>query len=220
MQRRKTTRKPLRKRRVSKRSSNVPDIASCSVSMNVSDPRTNQPYNYETFRLTDSQRASSIAAGYQQYRITNVRVTWKPLYDTYAPGATPGPTKPVLYYIVDRARAVQDTFTINQLKEMGVRPRALDEKPISVAFKPGVLLDTDTATAPASLVRYSPWLSTNANTTVPGAVWAPSQVNHEGIKFYIESADGLPTPVQVTLEYQLQFKKPNWVSSSSIMQAE
>lgn len=204
-------RKQVRRRRAG-RKANVPDIASCSVRMSVADPRTNQPYNYETFRLTDSIRASHIAAGYQQFRIVNVRVTWKPLYDTYAAGGVGGITKPVLYYIVDRARAVQDTYTLVQLKQMGVRPIAFDEKPISVNFKPGVLLESDSATAAASKVLYAPWLSTNANATVAGAAWAPSQVNHQGIKFFIESADGNPTPLQVELEYQIEFKKPNYNS--------
>lgn len=176
---------------------------------------TNTAYNYETFRLTDSDRAVAIAKGYQQYRIVNVRITWKPLYDTYSPGLG-AVTKPVLYHIVDRARAVSDTYTLQNLREMGVRPRALDEKPIQVNFKPGVLLDSDTATAPASLVRYAPWLSTNANTTVPGATWGASAVNHQGIKWYLESADGQQTPVKVTIEYQIEFKKPNWSSSSSV----
>lgn len=213
--RRLVRRRPVMRRRkmMRKKITNVPDVASCSVSFQVSGVYTNTAYNYETFRLSDSDRASAIARGYQQYRICNVRVTWKPLYDTYAPGVTQ--TKPVLYYIVDRARAVADNFTISTLKEMGVRPRALDEKPIQVHFKPGVLLDSDTATAPASLVRYAPWLSTNANTTVAGASWGPSAVNHEGIKFFIESADGgTSTPVQLTLEYQIQFKKPNWSVST------
>lgn len=196
-----------------RRMTNVPDIASCSVSFNVADPRTNQPYNYETFRLTDSQRAVAIAKGYQLYRIVNVRMTWKPLYDTYS-SATAN-TKPVIYYIIDRGRNVQDTFTINQLKEMGCRPHNFDEKPVQVNFKPGVLLESDSNTALAAKVLYAPWLSTNGNTTVAGGAWVPSQVNHQGIKYFIETADGTPVPLQVTVEYQIQFKKPNWSSSSS-----
>lgn len=220
--RRKMTRKPrrrvaVRRRRVYRKKTNVPDIASCSVVVPLADINTNTTYNYETFRLSDSARAVAIARGYQQYRIANVRLTWKPLYDTYAPGGVGGITKPVIYHMIDRSRSIADTFTLANLKEMGCRPRALDEKPVSVNWKPGVMLTADDPTAVPQAVRYAPWLTTNANATVPGASWSPSDVNHQGIKFVIESADGATnTPIEVQVEYQIQFKKPNWSNSSSV----
>lgn len=207
-------RRVARRRRAVRRKTNVPDKASCSVVVPLADINTNVAYNFETFRLSDSARASAISKGYQQYRIANIRLTWKPLYDTYAPGGVGGVTKPVLYHMVDAARAIPDTFTLANLKEMGVRPRSLDEKPIQVNWKPAVLIDTPTVGA--SVVRYAPWLTTNENATVPGASWAPSAVQHAGIKFFIESADGATnTPVEIQVEYQIEFKKPNWSSSSS-----
>lgn len=217
---RKYPRRVLRKRRaLRKRKTNVPDKASCSVSFNVANVTTNIAYNYETFRLTDSARAVAIAEGYQQYRIVNIRTVFKPTYDTYAPGVAT--TKPVLYAMVDKSRSIQDTFTIAQLKEMGCRPRRLDEKPLVCQWKPGVLMDADriVASAPAS-VRYAPWLTTNGNASVPGANWIPDTTTHQGLKFYIESADGgSAVPIQVTVEYQIEFKKPNWAGSSSSVKA-
>lgn len=182
--------------------------------VDLADVVTNATYNYESFRLSDSTRAASIAAAYQQYRISNVRLTWKPLYDTYAPGGVGGITKPVLYHMVDRSRSIQDSFTLDILRQMGCRPRALDEKPIQVNFKPGVLIlgDSGSTGGQPAVVRYSPWLSTNENTDDPLAPWAPSQVNHQGIKFVIQSADGHETPVEIQAEYQIEFKKPNWVT--------
>lgn len=203
---------PVRRRRVMRKKTNVPDVASCSVVVDLADIVTNATYNYESFRLSDSTRAASIAAAYQQYRIANVRLTWKPLYDTYAPGGVGGVTKPVLYHMIDRSRSIQDTFTLDTLRQMGCRPRALDEKPIQVNFKPGVLLNADSASpSTTAVVRYSPWLSTNGNADDPGASWDVSKVNHQGIKFVIQSADGGVTPVEIQAEYQIEFKKPNWV---------
>lgn len=203
-----------RRRRYGARKTNVPDVASVSVAYELPPVNTNKPYAYESFRLSDIPRAVQVAQAYQQYRIANIRITWKPLYDTFS--AATAVTKPSVYYYIDRAGSVPDAFTVAMLKQMGIRPHALDEKPLSVSWKPSTLQQVGGGADANQVVRYSPWLSTNGNATVAAAPWIPSDVNHLGIKYFIESADGLQTtPVQLTIEYQIQFKKPNWVTSSS-----
>lgn len=197
-----------RRRRVQRKTNNVPDKASCSVVRSL-DPNAfvaNQMYSFDSFMLIDFRRAVSIASNYQRYRITGVKVTWKPVYDTYS-AATPQ-QKPRLYYIIDRSGALPDNITLESLKQSGARPHNFDEKPISVTFKPSVLgeiLNNNGAGSAASY-KISPLLSTNGNATNPG-LWQPSIVAHQGLKWYME-AGGAAQTLQMEVELQFEFFKP------------
>lgn len=185
---------------------NVPDKASCSVTRTLAQAVTNQTYAFDAFQLADFGRAVSIAQNYQRFRMTGITVTWKPAYDTYAQG---GPLqKPNLYAMVDRSGSIPDNFTLEGLKQMGAKPRAFDERPLRVTWKPSVLGETlNTAgAASASGYKISPLLATNANATNPG-VWAPSTVAHQGIKWYVEQQGGVST-INMEVEIQFEFFKP------------
>lgn len=204
---RRPRRRAMRKRRVNKRN-NVPDKASCSVTRTLALATTNQMYAFNTFNLSDYQRAVNIAGSYQRYRITGIKLTWKPEYDTFvATGAPATATKPFLYFIIDKSGSIPDNITLEGLKQAGARPRSFDEHPISVRWKPSVLTETQGAgqLAVGSGYNTSPLLSTNANPTNPG-VWAPSSINHLGIKWYMETA-GAPLNVYVEAEIQFEFFK-------------
>jgi len=194
---------------------NVTDKASCSVTRSLAPAVTNNVYSFDSIALVDYQRAVGIAKNYQRYRMSGVKVTWKPTFDTYSP-ATPN-QKPFLYYMIDKSGSIPDTVTLEGLKQMGARPIALDEKPVSVTFKPAVLGEAriNAGLPQAASYLVSPWLSTNQNPTSPGA-WNPSDVSHQGIKFYIEQA-GIPTQ-EFTMEMEVQFEfiKPLFPTLSAV----
>lgn len=210
----KTSKPRVRRGRVGKSKNNAGDFASCSVKRTLVGGRMNQQFAYDSFSLQDYARAAGISQYYQHYRMSGISVTWKPTYDTYssalvAPGA-PGPLqKPNLYYMIDKAGAIPDNFTLEGLKQMGAKAHAFDEKPVTATWRPSVLQEDLNLAGAASATQYkvSPWLSTNANATNPGA-WAPSTVAHQGLKWYIEEPSGSATAVLVEVEIQFQFKKP------------
>lgn len=195
--------------RKSKRN-NVPDKASCSVTRTLALANTNQMYAFDSFQLADFQRASDIARNYQRFRMTGIKVTWKPVYDTYS-AATPQ-QKPNLYYIVDKSGSLPDNITLEALKQSGARVVAFDEKPIHVRWRPSVLNETlNIAGAPsASGFKVSPLLATNGNATNPG-LWIPSTVAHQGLKWYME-AGGAAQTLNMEVEIQFEFFKPIYPS--------
>lgn len=208
----------LRRRRMMRKTTrNVSDIASLSVSRTLVPGTTNQIYSFDDFKMSDFTRAVQVAIAYQRYRITGIKVTWKPEYDTYAPG--PGAVKPYLYYMVDKSGSLPDNVTLEALKQSGARPKAFDEKPISVTFKPAVLTSTE-ATGGALIgnqYKIFPWLSTRRVPATPGS-FVPSDVSHQGLKWYIDVGAGSPLNVNVDVELQFQFIKlmlPSITASAS-----
>lgn len=193
-----------RKARKSKR--NISDYASCSVSRTLAGGITNQMFAYNSFNLSDFTRASAIAANYQRYRITSIRLTFKPEYDTFAvnPASPTNVAKPNLYYIIDKSGSLPDNVTLEGLKQAGARPRAFDEHPISVTWAPSVLNEVQIAglASAGSGYKVSPLLATDATPGNPG-VFVPSSVNHLGIKWYMECAN---TSLGVNLEAEIQFE--------------
>lgn len=194
----------------------VRDVAGCSVTRTLTPANANQIYSFDTIRLTDFQRAAQIAQNYQRFRITGVRLTWKPVFDTYALPSVGGYAKPNLYYIVDKSGSIPDNVTLEGLKQAGAKVRAIDEKPISVKWRPSVLTenqayDGQTTFSGPSGYKTSPWLSTNQNNTNSTAFNA-NQTNHLGIKFYIEQQGNggqqVATPFPMDIEVEFQFTKP------------
>lgn len=196
--------KSRRPRRKGASKYNVRDEASCSVTRTVAISNMNQMYAWRSFALADFPRAVQIAKAYQHYRITGIKLTFKPAYDTYAQGGVL--QKPNLYYIIDKGNSIPDGVTLEALKQMGARPHAYDEKPIHITWRPSVLTE-DLGAGGAVPVQYkvSPWLSTNDGNDP--ALWNPSRVSHLGLKWYMEQPGG-NSAVYVEAELQFQFKKP------------
>lgn len=165
-------------------------------------------YDYRNFNLAQFPRAVQVAQAYQHYRIKKVTLTFKSAADTFD---TTTNNKPFLYYLIDKAGAMPLTSSLQALKACGCKPRALDEKPLKVSWRPSVLEATQ---AGGSIVtnryRISPWLSTNNLPTTN--TWTPSQVSHQGILFIADAAVDTST-FEVDIEIQIQFKKPTWLTS-------
>lgn len=167
-------------------------------------------YQYRNFSLSDFPRAVQIAQGYQLFRVKSIKFTFKTYADTYATG---GAGRPNLYWLIDRGQNLVNTtaYTLENLKQMGCRPTACDEKPKSFTFRPAIneaILGNAAGNTLISKPRLSPWLSTNqfAGTATN---WSPSQVPHSGMCWIMEQANPPAVPTYgVDVEVQFQFMKP------------
>lgn len=221
MNRRKNVKRRQRKNRKNK---NVPEYASCSVKRTIQATGTNFSPNtlYSLMNTTLSQyvRASAVAQAYQYYRIKKIALTVKPPFDTYGvnldlSGTATGLGKPNFYYMIDKSGSVPSNISLEGLKQMGARPRQLDEKNITVSWAPSVLdvVMTGAGATPTSQpakYKISPWINTSATVSGPGA-WTPNDVDHLGIYWYIDQFGGRFTTLplyQCEVEVQFEFKKP------------
>lgn len=156
-------------------------------------------------------RSQAVAQAFQEYRIKYVKLTFRPSADTFP--AVAGNIIPQLYFMKDLTNAIPTNATADTLYSMGCRPRRMDDKNLVYYWHPSTL--TADYTGPglntAAQLKIRPWLSTNANSGNPGAVWAPSSVDHLGCVFYvtkINPADAIQYCVDV--EVVFQFRKPVW----------
>ena len=163
-------------------------------------------YRDMTISLARFPRASAVASGYQEYRITKVEYKWKPLLDTFAPGGNP---VPYMYVLIDRTGANSAITSENQYVAAGCKAIRLDDKIINRSFKPAVLnyaLDAVQATNLYAKPMISPWLSTNANNTLTASGWTPSSTDHLGLEWFVSAAAS--TSYKVEMVAHFQFRKP------------
>lgn len=202
---------------------NVPDFASLSETrtMSVANPgfQTNSTYSLMDTTLAQFVRAPLVAQAYQHYRIKYIELRIKPTYDTFATGGT---TKFHLYHMIDKAGAIPTNITLEGLKNMGAKPRSLDEQTLKIGWRPSVLEVALTQGGAAPLnqgtkYQISPWLNTSA--TSVNTPWAPSSVDHLGVYWHVNQIAGANTPYEVEVEVQFEFKKPLISSAVGITDA-
>lgn len=214
---RKSTRRPRRNvrkgRKNFRQARDVPDMASLSVKRSLSDgPRQfagNALYSLMNTQLVDFPRAVQVAAAYQHFRIKKVTLTFKPSFDTFTNGST---SKPNLYYMIDKSGAIPSNTSLEGLKQMGAKPKQLDEKNLTVSWRPSVLesvmyANGGSGSASSSKYTISPWLTTTAGVVVPGA-FSPNGTDHLGIYWYLDQLVASGYQYSIECEVQFQFKKP------------
>lgn len=202
-------------RRGFRKARDVPDYALLSATSTLTPPPgnpnflTNTLYNMMNIQLSTYDRAVAVASAYQHYRIKKITFRFRPTADTYAQG---GPSKPYLYYMIDKSGSVPTTITLEGLKRMGAKPIAFDEKQISISWRPSFLQDTavNAAGLASQPNKYtiSPWLSTNENAVSPAFV--PSSVDHLGVYWQVDQQFGGGYGYHCEVEVQFEFKKPIW----------
>jgi len=183
---------------------------SCTRSLQVST--VNNMYSLLNTQLSDFPRAVTVAQGYQMYRITNIKLRVKSSWDTYANTGN-AYAKPFFYYMLDKTGAVPTNVALEGLKQMGAKPRALDEKSITVSWRPTVLQSTGNVIpvggSSLSTVKRAPWLSTARSPQTP--TWSPNDVDHLGIywgAFAALTGQADPINYEVECEVQFEFKAP------------
>lgn len=162
---------------------------------------------FNAFTLADLAlvRAPRVAANYQYFKLTMVEMKILTAFDTYPGGGAV--RMPQVYWMINKGESIPAGLGFDQLLQLGAKPRVLNERNSSFKFKLAVLVKTKEAGAnDASMIRTSPWLSTNAN--VAGA-WAPNDTEHGGVILgVLPMAAGDLTQYQVQITYHFQFKKP------------
>lgn len=208
-------RRPAVRRRRGARRSNTPEYASLSVKRSLAG---NQPgggfalgqlYSLMNTTLNQFPRAVQVAQAYQHYRISKIAVTFKPSFDSFVAAGGVVPTKPRLYWMIDKSGSIPTNVALEGLKAMGARPFELDENNRTVKWSPSVLESTaDFPNQISSKYRISPWLSTSQQPLNPG-VFVPSSVDHLGLYWFLDAPTN-PVGYQyfIECEVQFQFKKP------------
>lgn len=209
-------RAPIRRRRPQRRlPSNVPEWASCSDVREGAALESNQMYGPSIFNLSQFPRAAAIARNFQQYRVTKVKYTFKPLFDTFIATTNQASqiTVPYFHFMIDKNGSLPTTTTIDTLRAMGSKPRRFDDKSIVVQWSPGYPISSENSVAgtldPLSKSYISPWL--NTNDTAGGVGWNVSQAPLYGLWYYLDT-ESMPGDGQyeyaVSVEVQVQFRKP------------
>jgi len=210
----KPKRKSRGKRRVARMSRwrrktyNVPEQASCSEVQSLALQNTGTVYQNYKLDLAGHIRASTIAKGYQYFRIKSVKYTFKPLQDTFS-GA--GTSIPHLYYMIDRTGSLRSVQNADMLKKLGARPRRLDDKLVTLTYRPSVLNSSSDTTPGADIfVQYkmTPWLPTREASQL--LTWNPNTTDHFGLVYIVENVGGQTIQYAVEREVQFEFKKPSY----------
>jgi len=207
--------KPKGKRRPYKkvaRRGNSSEYASLSCVATLTPGQNNVMYNRMNTQLADFPRAVNVAKSYQFYRIKQISLRLKSPYDTWIQQGI-GYQKPYLYYMLDKSGSIPTTVTLEGLKNMGAKPRPLDEKTLSITWAPSVLEFAATQVAGGiglpNRYKISPWLSTTDHAV--NTLWNASTVDHLGVYWGVfAAATGSPTGFfyDVEIEVQFQFKGP------------
>jgi len=163
-------------------------------------------------------RSSIVAPAYGLYRVAQIEYKIKPRFDTYLSGANPGGDNPVevpaLYWKMNRYGDSPVGFNYQELQSLGSKPVRLDDKTITIKYKPNILLANAGATANAQeggsgQVKMTPWLSTDAE--ADDNAFALSTTNHYGHMMFIECAaagDGTPIICEISARVIYEFKNP------------
>lgn len=149
----------------------------------------NQLYRLDDIALEQFDRLSAIAQSYQFFRFTKIEYKFLPLQDTFT--STGGEKVPYLYYVVETGETM-NAASFNQLRDAGAKPRRLDDKAVTVSWKPKVPIATTANTVPTSLSyamtsKTSPWLPTNDVANQAPYGWIASKVPHKGITYGVEA---------------------------------
>lgn len=198
-----------------KKSSNQPEWATMSETKEFipgSGLAVNSIYNFSDLQLAQFPRASTVAEGYQQFRITRVKFQVTPLLDTFAAG---GATQvPYLYWVINRTGQNYAGLNKAWFVSNGAKPLRFDDKTITIQYAPAVVLDAVEAATPgagnqANVSKTKVWLSCNKE-AFTGNPFAPSQTSHCGHFMTVQSENStqeMSYKVLVTAEFQ--FKKPS-----------
>lgn len=163
-------------------------------------------------------RAAVTAPAFGLYRVAQIEYKIKPKFDTYIAGQVPVGDQPVevpvMYWKMNRYGDAPVGFTAFDLQSLGAKPIRLDDKTLTIKYKPNILLANAGPAAAAQAggsgqVKMTPWLSTD--TEADDNNFALSSTQHYGHLMYIECAaagDGTPAVCEVVARVVYEFKNP------------
>lgn len=163
-------------------------------------------------------RSAVVAPAYGLYRVAQIEYKIKPKFDTYIAGQVPVGDQPVevpvMYWKMNRYGDAPVGFTAANLQSLGAKPVRLDDKTLTIKYKPNILLANAGAPAAAQAggsgsVKITPWLSTDSEADDNN--FALSTTNHYGHMMFIECAaagDGTPLICEIVARVVYEFKNP------------
>lgn len=173
-------------------------------------------YDY-TNSLARYARASLVAQGYREFRITKVEYRFKPAADTFPTGGT---SLPYLYAMVDKTGSMRDFNTVEEIVSAGAKARRLDDKTIVYSYKPATLQYNRDESSPGNNQALwakpiiSPWLACDRLNDDPnppaGAGFAPSSIDHLGLVWIVATSTGSPIGYTLEVVSHFEFRKPSW----------
>lgn len=223
--RRKGIRRPLGRRI---RSSNAVTGGSntCKVveTLPVQNIVPNTPYIISVGGIT-GLRAQSIAPNFGLYRIAKITFRHKPNYDTYTStqaGGNGALTVPTLYWKMNRFADAPAAFTAADLRVLGAKPVRFDDKQVTVAYRPSILIAQASGGSVSGSVKMTPWLNTDDAPDTPA--FALSTTEHYGHFLYVECATAGTGAQAVgtweaTIVYEFKNPRTKWGASESAQSA-
>lgn len=173
-------------------------------------------------------RAALVAPAYGLYRVAQIEYKVSAKYDTYLPSADQAgvavgdqPVEvPKLYWKMNRYGDAPVGFTAEDMQSLGSKPIRLDDKTITIKYKPNILLANSGAAATAQdggsgQVKITPWLSTD--TEAGDNTFNLSTTEHYGHIMYIECSaggDGVPVICEISARVVYEFKNPRILESA------
>lgn len=174
-------------------------------------------------------RASVVAPAYGLYRIAQIEYKIAPRYDTFNANLGQGGVPigdqavevPKLYWKMNRYGDAPVGFTEQDMLSLGSKPLRLDDKTITVKYKPNILIANAGASATAQdggsgQVKMTPWLSTD--TEAGDNNFALSTTEHYGHLMFVACAaagDGVSPICDIKARVVYEFKNPRILESSA-----
>jgi len=184
----------------------------------------NTPYRISVGGIT-GERALAVCEQFALYRISKVVFKYKPHYDTFIPqnqGPTPSgnfpTTVPLLYWKMNRFADNPAAWALDDIKAMGAKPIRFDDKSLTVAYKPNILLSTESGGSDSGQVKMTPWLNTDRSSET--AVFAASTTEHYGHFYYVDcnlvnnNNDPAIGSLDVTIYYEFKNPRVEWTPAS------
>jgi len=173
-------------------------------------------------------RPQAIAPNFGLYRIAKMMFKYKATSDTFVSnaafvGGAGAVTVPHLYWKMNRFADAPAAFTAQNLRDLGARPFRLDDKTVTVAYKPNILTAIASGGSDSGQLKMTPWL--NTDTAPDNAAFAVSTTDHYGHFFIIDCAtngNGATPVATVDISIVYEFKNPRttWSSSQTAPQVQ
>lgn len=227
---RKATRKPYKKRTYRKRrtvAQSKPNSAKVVEFFDLGQYNVNEAYDFVVngivpiTQVGTPSRAALVAQAYGLYRIAQVEYKITPKFDTYVPSATPAGNAPSdvpkLFWKMNRFGDDTVGFNMANMLTLGCKPIRLDDKTITIKYKPNILLSNvgDAAQAlggGSGNIKMTPWLNTGKDSDE--TQFALSTTEHVGHQMYIEAAatgTGVGPVCEIMCRIVYEFKNPRIV---------
>lgn len=194
------------------------EFAAMRQTLQLSNDQANVIYDLNV-NMSQFDRAVQLARVYQYYRIKLIEYKFKPDSDTFIPGgntsATLNGSIPYLYWLINKSDVLQIS-DFNAMRDSGAKPIRLDDKTITVRWKPNVLLGVNDAPSGTGAFAYnngrqSPWLATNGAAGKGVGAWTPSTIPHFGLLYGVEQTTVKEDTILgygVELTVHFEFMKP------------